>query len=149
MLGMIGGEGVKPEVPVNADTDELDLRRFCRMWRPVSVTLLAAAAATLASQDLCNSEASSLTRMAESLSDNCSITSYKPQVRTSEEASCCSLASQILRTIRSKFSRTTAFLEMSFAAIRSNKSNRAKVAATEGLSRSSFPNGSRKFSKAS
>lgn len=53
-----------------------------------------------------------------------------------------SLGSHMLRTIRSKFNRTTAFLWLSFERMPENKSGRARDAATGELSRRSFCNGS-------
>jgi hypothetical protein len=55
----------------------------------------------------------------------------------------------MLRIMRRRFNRTTAFLVFSLCAVRRNISGCARVDAIGGLKRSIFCNGSKKFSKAS
>ena len=89
--------------------------------------------------------AMSLTRMAGSSSNSriASSRSYCARRRP-----CSSLESQMLLTIRSRFSRTAALLWCIFSPIRVKRSGRASVDAIAGLSRSSFCSGSKRFSNA-
>lgn len=101
---------------------------------------------SLDSHALMSSPAMFRTSTAPSTSASRSIASIKPYLLMTAPWS--SLASQILRIMRSRFSRTTALLELSFCRMRENRSGRARLSATGGLSRRSFCRGSRRFSNA-
>jgi len=98
------------------------------------------------SLDLISSPAIFRTNTAPSFSASLWIVSSRPYLLI--RAPCSSLASQMLRTIRRRLSRTTALLDCSFRRMRWKRSGWARLNATGGLSRNSFCKGSNKFSKA-
>ena len=102
--------------------------------------------ASFNSLDLISSPAMLRTRTALSPSASRVMASSSPYRLIN--APCSSLASQMLRTMRSKFSRTTALLDASFWEILWKRSAFARLNAIGGLKRNSFCRGSRRFSKA-
>ena len=119
--------------------DKLDWRRrLLLLWRWLFFF-------SLSRQSFINSPAKFRTRTAPSLSARRWIVWNIPYCRISN--SLCSLASQIVRRILKRFSRTTGLLWVNSSRIRAKNSGLPTAYASCGLRRNSFWSGSRIFSK--